>query len=86
MKIHASHQDEEKIKRTARKVDYWREVDHHVSNIVRTCPECQLNLLKQQREPAIQFPMPTRVVEGVPVDFFELAGRTYLVYAERMSG
>ena len=86
MKLHASHQGEERTKRRARQVVYWPGIDNDVSNTVRACKQCQLYLPKQQKEPIIQLPTPTRVFEVVSADFFEYAGRTYLVYADRLSG
>lgn len=85
-KLHAGHQGEERTKRRARQVVYWPGIDNDVSNAVKACPECQLYLPKQQKEPIIQLPTPTRVFEVVSADFFEYAGRTYLVYADRLSG
>ena len=86
LKLHASHQGAEKTKRRARQVIYWPGIDHDISNVVKACQECQLYMPKQQKEPIIQLPTPTRVFEVVSADFFEYAGRTYLVYADRLSG
>ena len=85
-KLHASHQGEERTKRRARQVVYWPGIDRDISNTVKSCPECQRYMPKQQKEPIIQMPAPTRVFEVVSADFFEYGGRTYLVYVDRMSG
>ena len=65
---------------------YRQGIDHDISNVVKAFPECQLYMPKQQKETIIQLPTPTRVFEVVSTDFFEYAGRTYLVYADRLSG
>ena len=85
-KLHASHQGEERTKRRARQVVYWPGIDRDISNVVKACQACRLHLPKQQKEPIIQMRLPTRVFEVVSVDFFEYGGRSYLVYADRLSG
>ena len=40
----------------------------------------------QQKEPLIPEETPTRVFEAVSADYFAWAGRTFLVYADRLSG
>ena len=85
-KLHASHQGEERTKRRARQVAYWPGIDNDITNVVKGCQECRLHLPRQQKEPIIQMPLPSRVFEVVSTDFFEYAGRTYLVYTDRLSG
>ena len=84
--LHASHQGEERTKRRARQVVYWPGVDNDVSNVVRSCKQCRTHQQAQQKEPIIQEETPSRVFEAASADFFEYAGRTYLVYADRLSG
>ena len=85
-RLHASHQGEDRTKRRARQVVYWPGIDNDISNMVKGCKECQLHLPRQQKEPIIQLPQPTRVFEVVSADFFEYAAHTYLVYVDRLSG
>ena len=84
--LHSSHQGEERTKRRARQTVYWPGMDHDVTNIVRSCMQCRTHQMAQQKEPIIQERLPSRVFEAASADFFEYAGRTYLVYADRLSG
>ena len=84
--LHASHQGEVRTKRRARQTVYWPGVDQDVSNTVKTCKQCQTHQSSQQKEPIIQEKTPSRVFEAASADFFQYAGRTYLVYVDRLSG
>ena len=84
--LHAAHQGEVRTKRRARQTVYWPGVDQDVSNVVKSCQTCQLHQPAQQKEPIVQEQTPSRVFEAVSADFFQYAGRTYLVYVDRLSG
>ena len=84
--LHASHQGEFRTKRRARQLVHSPGVDQDVRNIVRTYKQCQTHQLSQQEEPITQKKTPSRVFEAASADFFQCAGRTYLVYVDRLSG
>ena len=84
--LHASHQGEVRTKRRARQTVYWPGIDQDVTNVVQSCLQCRTHLPAQQREPIIQEKTPSRVFEAVSADLFEHAGKTYLVYVDRLSG
>ncbi|XP_043232767.1 uncharacterized protein LOC122387025 [Amphibalanus amphitrite] len=85
-RLHASHQGVERTKRRARQVVYWPFLDSDIANHVGACPACQQYLPSQQKEPLMPEKTPSRVFEAVSADFFAWAGRTFLVYADRLSG
>ena len=85
-KLHISHQGIERTKRRARQTVYWPGIDQDITNYVGACSVCQRHLPSHQKEPLIQESIPSRVFEAVSADYFAWAGRTYLVYADRLSG
>ena len=85
--LHASHQGVERTRRRARLCVYWPGIDRDVEHIVSACPVCRTARPSQPREPMWQAdPAPTRVFESVSADYFHVAGRTFLVCADRLSG
>ncbi|XP_043245128.1 uncharacterized protein LOC122393295 [Amphibalanus amphitrite] len=82
-----SHQGIERTKRRARLCVYWPGVDRDVTNVVSSCPRCPQLAASHANEPLWQEDdQPSRVFESVSADYFHVAGRTYLVYADRLSG
>ena len=85
-RLHASHQGVERTKRRARQTVYWPRVDQDIANFIGACSKCQLHLPSQQKEPMVTEKTPSRVFEAVSADYFAWAGRTFLVYVDRLSG
>ena len=85
-RLHASHQGVERTKRRVRQAVYWPRVDQDIANFIGACEKCQLHLPSQQKEPLMAEKMPSRVFEAVSADYFAWAGRTFLVYVDRLSG
>ncbi|XP_045118183.1 uncharacterized protein K02A2.6-like [Portunus trituberculatus] len=86
-KLHAGHQGIERTKRRARQTTYWPGMDRDIENLVSSCPQCRPLLPSHQNEPLWQDDdRPSRVFESVSADYFHVAGHTYLVYVDRMSG
>ena len=52
--LHASHQGEVRTKRRARQTVYWPGIDQDISNVIKTCKQCQVHQPAQQKEPIIQ--------------------------------
>lgn len=85
--LHAGHQGIERTKRRARQTTYWPGMDRDIENLVSSCPQCRPLLPSQRNEPLWQDDdRPSRVFESVSADYFHVAGHTYLVYVDRMSG
>ena len=85
-RLHASHQGIERTKRRARQTVYWPAINSDIQNTVQSCSKCQESLPSQQREPMEQDPPPKRPFEDVSADLFSHAGKSYLVYVDRLSG
>ena len=86
VRLHASHQGVDRTKRRARQVVYWPGLDQDIANFVGSCESCQRHLSSQQKEQLILEATPARVFQAVSADYFSWAGRTYLVYVDRLSG
>ena len=85
-RLHSSHQGIERTRRRARQSVYWPGIDNDVKNSVQSCNKCQQMLPSLQREPMIVEDEPSRPFERVSADYFEHAGKQYLIYADRLSG
>ncbi|KAK3892407.1 hypothetical protein Pcinc_003741 [Petrolisthes cinctipes] len=77
-RLHDGHQGMERTKRRACQTIYWPGIDRDIENIVSGCSRCRP--LRQDSD------RPERVFESVSADYFHVAGRTYLVYIDRLSG
>lgn len=84
--LHESHQDIDRTKRQARQTVYWPGIDRDIENIVSSYQQCRPLLPKQQNELLWQDDDPPTREESTSADYFHVAGRTYLVYVDRMSG
>ena len=85
-RLHASHQGVDRTKRRARQAVYWPRMDQDIDNLIGACSKCRLHLPSQQKEPMMTEKPPSRVFEAVSADYFAWAGRTFLVYVDRLSG
>ncbi|KAK3869771.1 hypothetical protein Pcinc_024945 [Petrolisthes cinctipes] len=86
-RLHDGHQGMECTKRRARQTIYWPGIDRDIENIVSGCSRCRPLLPSHPNEPLWQdSDRPERVFESVSADYFHVAGRTYLVYIDRLSG
>ena len=86
-RLHKSHQGIERTKRRARLCVYWPGIDRDVTNVVSSCSRCRQLVPSHANEPLWrEDDRPSRVFESVSADYFHVAGQTYLVYADRLSG
>ena len=85
-RLHDSHRGTEATKRRARQVVYWPGIDSDIANVVFACEPCQMLQPSQQQEPLRCDDNPTRPFESVSADFFNVAGKAFLVIADRLSG
>ena len=86
-RLHDSHRGIEATKRRARQTVWWPSINNDIANVIRACQPCQVLLPSQQKEPyLLNTDAPTRPFESVSADFFSVAGKSYLVYADRYSG
>ncbi|KAK3880187.1 hypothetical protein Pcinc_015318 [Petrolisthes cinctipes] len=86
-RLHDGHQGMERTKRRARQTIYLPGIDRDIENIVSGCSRCRPLLPSHPNEPLWQDSnRPERVFESVSADYFHVAGQTYLVYIDRLSG
>ena len=86
-RLHDSHRGIEATKRRAHQTVWWPGINSDIANTVQACEPCQVLLPSQQQEPyLIDDDQPTRPFESVSADFFSTAGKSFLVYADRLSG
>ena len=85
-RLHSSHQGIEKTRRRARQSVYWPGIDNDITNIVNSCKECQQLLPSLQKETMKSDEEPVRPFESVSADYFDHAGKQFLIYTDRLSG
>ncbi|XP_063590912.1 uncharacterized protein K02A2.6-like [Penaeus indicus] len=85
-RLHDSHRGVEATKRRARQTVWWPGINSDITNAVRSCEPCQVLLPSQQQEPMLTEEAPTKPFESVSADFFSAAGKSFLVYVDRLSG
>ncbi|XP_045105438.1 uncharacterized protein LOC123500957, partial [Portunus trituberculatus] len=85
-RLHDSHRGVEATKRRTRQAVFWPGVDADIANTVRACEPCQILQPSQQQEPRLCDDNPTRPFESISADYFSVAGKTFLVIADRLSG
>ena len=69
-RLYAAHQGIERTLRRARQLVYWPGISNDITNMVRSCDQCQTMLPSLTREPMMSDPPPSRVFEDVSVDIF----------------
>jgi len=84
--LHDSHRGVEATRRRARQTVYWPGIDSDIKSTVEACDSCQRLQPSQQQEPYLCDDQPSRPFESVSADFFQVAGKSFLVIADRLSG
>ena len=85
-RLHSFHQGIERTKRRARQTVYWPGINSDICNTVQMCEKCQERLPSQCKEPMEFDPIPSRPFEHASADLFSHAGKSFLAYADRLSG
>ncbi|XP_068224072.1 uncharacterized protein [Palaemon carinicauda] len=85
-RLHDSHRGVEATKRRARQTVFWPGIDSDITSTVGACEPCQMLQPSLQQEPLLSDDHPTRPFESVSVDFFIVAGKSFLVVTDRLSG
>ncbi|XP_064100745.1 uncharacterized protein K02A2.6-like [Macrobrachium nipponense] len=85
-RLHDSHRGIEATRRRARQTVFWPGINADIKSKVESCEACQQLLPSQQQEPYMCDDHPSRPFESVSADFFHLAGKSFLVIADRLSG
>ncbi|XP_068234126.1 uncharacterized protein [Palaemon carinicauda] len=61
-------------------------INADIKSKVKSCEACQLLLPSKQQEPFMYDDHPSLPFESVSADFFHVAGKSFLVIADRLSG
>lgn len=85
-RLHDSHRGVEATRRRARQTVFWPGINSDIASTVQACEPCQVLLPSQQQEPLKCDDNPSRPFESVSADFFTVAGKSFLVIADRLSG
>ncbi|XP_068235531.1 uncharacterized protein [Palaemon carinicauda] len=85
-RLHDSHRGVEATKRRARQTVFWPGINSDITSTVRACESCQMLQPSLQQEPLLNDDHPTRPFESVSADFFSVAGKSFLVVTDRLSG
>ena len=85
-RLHDSHRGVEATKRRARQTVFWPGINSDIANTVQACEPCQVLQPSQQQEPLMSDDKPTLPFESVSADFFDVAGKPFLVIVDRLSG
>ena len=85
-KLHTSHQGIERTKQKAHQIVYWPGINSDIKNTVKARTKCQERQPSLQQEPLQRDPLPSRLFQDLSADLFYYAGKTYLVYVDRLSG
>ena len=84
--LHDSHHGAEVTKPQTRQVVYWPGIDSDIVNVVYACEPCQILQPSQQQNRLQCDDNPTRPFESVSADFFNVAGKAFLVIVDCLSG
>ena len=85
-RLHDCHRGVEATKRRARQAVFWPGINSDIANTVQACEPCQIMQPSQQQEPMFNDDNPNRPFESVSADFFSVAGKSFLVITDRLSG
>ena len=84
--LHSSHTGAEAAKRRARQSLWWPGMNSDITSTVQACEECQIRRSSHPPEPLESDSTPSWPFEEASADLFALSGKTYLCYADRLSG
>ncbi|XP_076050210.1 uncharacterized protein LOC143030874 [Oratosquilla oratoria] len=84
--LHASHQGLDGMLRRARQAVYWPGMEGDLQHHRDTCASCNTHSPSQAAEPLTLTPPPQYPFQHTVADLFQLDGRVYLAYADRLTG
>lgn len=83
--LHEAHDGVVACRSKAREFFYWVRMNDDIENLLNNCEICQKYQKSNQNEPMTERRLPTRPWEVVAADFFELAGKHYLLIIDYFS-
>ena len=84
--LHAAHQGVSSMELRARAIVFWPGITANIHAIRATCADCNRNAPSQSALPTTHTSPPSTPFESIYADYFELAGKHYLVIGDRLSG
>ncbi|MEL6802938.1 MAG: integrase, partial [Bacteroidota bacterium] len=84
--LHAAHQGTSSMMLRAQAIVFWPGMTKDIQEIRAKCHECNRNAPSQAELPSTPANPPSTPFEEIFSDFFEFAGRNYLVTGDRLSG
>ena len=83
--LHIGYQGVNSMRANARQRFFWPGMGSQLSLKRLQCKRCNAIAPSNHKEPMIQHTQPTHPFQMVVTDLFHMAGRTYIVYADRFS-
>ena len=84
--LHAGHQGLDSMLRRARQTVYWPGLEGDLHHHRSSCDACNTHAPSQPAESLIVTPPPEYPFQQTVADLFQIEGRDYLVYADRLTG
>lgn len=84
--LHAGHQGLDSMLRRARQSVYWPGMEGDLQQHRSTCLVCETHAPSQSQEPITLTPPPDYPFQKTVLDLFQLDGRQYMAYADRLTG
>ena len=84
--LHAAHQGTSTMELRARMIVFWPGMTADINAIRARCADCNRNAPSQPSLPATMSLPPLAPFDYIYADFFEYAGRHYLVVGNRLPG
>ena len=84
-KLHCNHGGIQATMRRAREVFYWPGMNRDIEEFVTKCSTCATYQSKNQKEPMMSHPIPSRPWQYLATDLFQLNGKDYLVTTDYYS-
>jgi hypothetical protein len=84
--LHSAHQITSTMEQRARATVYWPGMSHDIQASRSNCLACHRNAPSQASAPPIASSIPSTPFEAVFADYFQYAGRHFLVVGDRLSG
>ncbi|XP_068245364.1 uncharacterized protein [Palaemon carinicauda] len=85
-RLHNSHRETEATRRRAMQTVFWPDFNADIKRKVESYEACQQLLPSQQQKLYMCDDHPSRTFESVSADFFHVAGKPFLIIADRLSG
>ena len=84
--LHAAHQGVSAMERRARATVFWPGMTQDIHNIRDSCAHCNRNAPSQAATSPLPSHPPTRPFKKIFADYFDYAGRHFLIVGDRLSG